>query len=126
MGATDTLTPRQRGAVIALATAPTVEAAAAAAGVSRKTVYRWMDSPAFVAAVEAAQADVLTAAQRKLGAALGAATAAILAIMADDSNPAHVRLRAAEMVIDSLLKLKQVGEFERRLSELEAANGNAE
>ena len=126
MGATDTLTPRQRGAVIALATAPTVEAAAAAAGVSRKTVYRWMDSPAFVAAVAAAQADVLTAAQRKFGVALSAATGVILSIMQDADNPAHVRLRAAEMVIDSLLKLKQVGEFERRLSELEAANGNAE
>ena len=126
MSANRTLTSKQRAAVAALVSTPNASAAAEAAGVARSTLYKWMDSPAFVAAIDAAQADVLTAAQRKLGAALGAATGVILRIMADDSNPAHVRLRAAEMVIDSLLKLKQTGEFERRLSELEAANGNAE
>ncbi|MGV0975799.1 MAG: hypothetical protein ACOYBO_07715 [Azonexus sp.] len=103
----------------ALVATPTAEGAAAAAGVARSTLYAWLEQPAFVAAVTAAHAGVLEDAQRRLGAALKLATAAILRILEDENQPAHVQLRAAELVIDSLLKLKQAGEFERRLTELE-------
>jgi transposase len=48
---TEALTRRQRRAITALLGARTLEAAAQAAGVSRKTLSRWMTKPAFRAAL---------------------------------------------------------------------------
>lgn len=123
MRETRTLTPRQLAAVAALVSTPTAEGAALAAGVARSTLYSWLEQPEFVAAVDAAHAGVLEVAQRRLSAALKLATDAIMRILEDETQPAHVQLRAAELVIDSILKLRQANDFERRLSELESREG---
>src|SRR3954466_14149234 len=54
----DDLTPPQSRAVAALASGATISAAAVAAGVSRPTVYAWIDKvPAFVAELNRERAE---------------------------------------------------------------------
>ena len=61
-----TITPRQSLAILALLTSGKVPDAAAAAGVSSKTVYAWLKQPAFQAALGAAAAAALTGLARRI------------------------------------------------------------
>jgi transposase len=53
------VTPKQRIALEVLLTGTTVKDAADRAGVSRKTVYRWLKDPTFRATLDAATKDAL-------------------------------------------------------------------
>src|SRR5262249_13585005 len=94
------LTPAQCRAVAALAGGSTVTAAAAAAGVSRPTVYAWLDqSGAFVAALNRARAEQLEAIRGELRGLATAAVRTLRTLVESAEAPAAVRLKAALAVL---------------------------
>ena len=110
-------TSRQHQALIALAAGATIADAARQAGCSTRTISRWLDDPGFVSRVDAERSAIIGQATSKLGSAAGKAVE-VLAELLGDELPT-VRLSAARAVLDSLLKLRQECEVERRLAALE-------
>lgn len=97
-----------------------IEAAAAACNVPRRTAYRWLMLPEFRAAIDKAEGEAIDATGRRLVGSLQEIDAVYLAIMQDESQPAMVRLRAASALFDMCMRLLEARNVERRLAELEA------
>lgn len=115
---TQKVTPRQKRAVEALLTTPSLTEAASVAGVSRKTLYKWLRQPAFQQTLQQAEADALAALQRRL-VRLGATAGDVLeAAMGPEEEMRH-RLRAAGLVLDNLLRLRELVELAERVEALE-------
>ncbi len=114
------LTPKQHAALAALVHPAnrTIGAAAEAAGVPERTLYRWLEAPEFVTALEAAQAAAVGGAVRTL-AALATEAAGTLGELLGAGYAPSVRLRAATAILEDVLRLREHLEFEERLRKLE-------
>jgi phage terminase small subunit len=112
------ITPIQRKAIESLLTTGNTTEAAEAAGISRNTFYRWMADDTFLAALHEAEGAAVAGLSRAL-AGLGDAAAAALRDALQPSNKITVRLRAAEIVTDRLLKIRELVDIEQRLIVLE-------
>lgn len=117
---TEKTNAQQRKAVEALLTFGTVTAAAEAAGVTRRTLYRWQQQPEFVAALKQAEQAALTELSRAL-AGLGVAAVDALRDALSKSEKMNHRLRASEIAIANLLRVRELIEIEERLQALEEA-----
>ena len=117
---TEKVTPKKRKAVEALLTKADIKKAAEAAGVSRKTLYRWLKDADFLAALAEAEAEALATLSRTLVALGDQAVAVLRDAMRDSTAPINARLRAADMVLSRLLQLRELVNLDRRLSNLEA------
>lgn len=117
------LTPKQRKAVEALLTQGDVQAAADHAGCNRTTLYRWLKEPTFKAALREAEVTALDSLARELVTLAGVATATIKTVMTNPIAHAGLRLRAAEIVLSNLLKIRELVDIEARLSALEQSIG---
>jgi hypothetical protein len=110
----------QRRLIPALLTCRTVTAAAESAKVSERTAFRWLaDDANFQAELARAEGEIISGAVRSL---LGLAESAVDCLrdtLDDKELPAGVRLRAAALAIDALLRLRELASVEKRLSELE-------
>ncbi len=106
----------------ALASGASHARAGEAAGCSPATVKRRLAVPAFRAHVEEMRSNHVSRVAQRLGELSGRAIDALEALLADSDAPAQ-RLGASRAVIDSLLKYREVGEVERRLTALEARLG---
>lgn len=94
------LAPAQCLAVAALAGGSTITSAAEAAGVSRPTVYAWLDgSPEFVAELNRARAEQRDALRADLRSLATAAVDAMRQLIESPETPAPVRLRACLAVL---------------------------
>lgn len=91
--------PRERGIDLLLAGATTTEVAAAL-GVHRSTVWRWLHEPDVVELMGQLRDELRTAVRARLEAAAVEAVAVLCRIMADDCAPHAARVRAAEAVLD--------------------------
>ena len=107
----DGLTARQRRAVVATLTAPTLDEAARALGVSPRTLRRWRTSAAFAAAVRQAARDLDREAIDALRAATVDAVRVLREALADESSV--VRVRAAVAVLDAADRARDDDVFER-------------
>lgn len=96
---TPELTSKQRAGVLAVLSQPTLELAAAAAGLSRRTLCRWLKEPAFKAAVANTSRQLFEDGLRQLRALAPRATETI-AELREHGTSEHVRLRAAAMIYD--------------------------
>jgi hypothetical protein len=110
---------REDAAIAALLTEPTLEAAAARAGVAKKTLCRWLAESSFKARYREARRQVVEGAIGRLQAA------ATLAVDALERNltcgiPA-VEVGAARSVLDHAIKAVETGDVLERLEALEAA-----
>ena len=114
-----TLTPRQLRAINALLTHPTVAAAAGVLGVAPSTIYRWLGENAFRAALAQAEGEAVAAAGRRLAALAETALDELARAMVDPMTPAPTRVRAAEVVLNNLLRYREIVQFEIRLTDLE-------
>lgn len=119
MAENGTLTPAQRRAIAALLTERDVRSAAAAAKIAERTLWRWLDAPIFREALKAAEGDAVNAASRQLAGLAGTALDAVRTILENQETSASLRLRAAQIVLDNLLKLRELATLEERVSELE-------
>ena len=116
------LTARQVKAVAALLDPGnrSNEAAAAAAGVGKRTLQEWLSDDAdFKTALTEAQAAMIGAATMRLTALTGMAVDA-LADNLDKYTPDKQKLPAAVAVLDRVLKFKELNDLEQRLAALEA------
>ena len=93
------LNARQERAVLALLREPTVPKAAESVGVSERTLYRWLDIPAFSKAFFKAR-------RQAFGQAIGLmqhyaphAVNTLVKAMADAATPAHVKVSAATAIL---------------------------
>jgi len=112
------LTSKQKKGLAALLTRPTITAAAAQAGVTEKTLYRWLGQPAFSAELKAKQVGIIDAAAGGLVAGLTQALDTLAELMTDGHGE-NVRRSAASEWLDQCLMIRENTDLERRLTELE-------
>ena len=116
------LSAKQHRAITALLTSKSVTEAATATGQGERTIYRWLSEPAFRQALSAAEGDLIDVATRRLLQLQGGALDTLEALLGDGADAsAGVRLRAAQVTLDHLLKLREMRDIEQRLAALEAA-----
>jgi hypothetical protein len=97
------LTPPQCRAVAALAGGATITAAAEAAGVSRPTVYAWLDgAPEFVTELNRARAEARAAIRGELRALATSAVATMRWLVESTDSPPAIRLKAALAVLTAV------------------------
>lgn len=112
-------------AVAALAAGATAKDAAAAAGISERTIHRRLDDPAFLAVVGRARATLFAAALGAL-AREAAASVDLLAAVRDDSDaPPNVRRQAARDILTVGDQLRATTDLAERLAAVEIALGIA-
>ncbi len=116
---TEKLSPKQRRAVESLLAMGNISAAAEAAGVSRETLYRWLARPDFSAALKDAEAAAVESLSRALVGLGDKATRVLGDVMDNTSGSDGAKLRAADIVLSNLLKLRELVELEKRIEELE-------
>ena len=115
----DGLSPLQRRAVAALVTSKTQRAAAASLGIAERTLARWLIDANFQLALVQAEEELIAGATRRLLGLQDAAIDALEAIFVDKEASHGVKLRAAALAIDALLRLRELASVEKRLTELE-------
>ena len=113
------LTPKQSKAALVLGATGDVSSAAKTAGVTRTTVYDWLTRAEFLAAVRGHEAATVDAVARRLVGFGDAAINTLATLMADETGPPSVRLRAAEAVLGNLIRIREHAELEARVVTLE-------
>jgi hypothetical protein len=109
-------------AVAAVLTEPSMERAAAKAGVSMRTLRRWKREPQFQRALREARLNILEE-TGNLYLAMGKRAAVVVYESMEDNKPPVVRLRAAEHVAEAIEKLVGLVDVRAELDELWAALG---
>lgn len=107
-------------AIAALAQGQTTAQAAEAAGVSTRTIQRWVHDTEFALDVRDARKDLLQHAVGRLAA--GAAQAVDTLLAALDDKDTRNRVQAARVLLDTLLPLRESLELEERIAALEATD----
>lgn len=106
MGANDTLRPRQRRAIETLVTIGNVTEAAKTAGVTRKTIYRWLKQPIFQEALAEAEAESLAELSRQLGRLDAESIEALKKAIGD--NEVGLALRASDVHLKHRARLREL------------------
>jgi len=115
------LTNRQQRAIAALLASKKVAEAASSAGIGERTLYRWLaEDQAFRAALSQAEGELLDIATRRLLSLQGKSIDALEHLI-DGAESEGVRLRAAQVAIETSLKLRELRDIEQRLTALERA-----
>jgi len=115
------LSTRQQKAIAALLASKSVSEAAASARVGERTLYRWLaEDEAFRAGLSRAESELLDTATRRLLSLQGQAIEA-LEYLLTRAESESVRLRAAQVAIETSLKLREMRDIEQRLQALEQA-----
>ena len=123
--ATDPKADRKLQAIHALLRCPTFSEAAAAVGVARNTLWRWLQEPSFQRALNGARRDLQFQTLDAVQAANASAMNLLLSIMRDpNASPSHC-LRASEALVQLGCGARQ-GDLQRRLSRVEQAVGDRE
>ena len=120
-GKIDILTPQQQKACLALLTEPTISAAAQAAGVGERTLYRWLDDPTFATAYRAARRQAVSQAIARLQQLSSGAVAVLAQVAADKNARASSRVAAATKILEVAIKAVELEDLEARISVLEEA-----
>ncbi len=116
----ETLSEQQQQALIALLANGSTDKAARAAGVTTRTVYRWLADPTFEEVYRAARREAVQAALGALQQASASAVATVVAIMRNPKASPAVRLSAARSVLELALQSVELDDVLTRLSALEA------
>ncbi len=128
MAQLDTLTTKQKLAIAALLSERGVKEAAEKAGVGRETLHRWLREPEFSEALKQAELKAIEGATRQL-VGLSEQAIEVLRGILDESSIFHpavagVKVRAAGLVLDKLIALRQLFELEERIAALESGAKN--
>jgi hypothetical protein len=109
----------QRRALEALAGGQSKAAAAAAAGVRVRQVNRYLESPQFRAALDAATGAAIGSVTRRMVGTAEGAVGVIVSLASDPQTPASVRLRAAIAVLELGIRFYEAQVLEQRIAALE-------
>ncbi|MEU7581960.1 hypothetical protein AB0B50_30730 [Streptomyces sp. NPDC041068] len=115
---------RRPAAVLALAQGRTTGQAAKSAGVSGRTILRWLDEPSFHQEVTDARTELLHLAVGRLAAASTKAVDALVDAL--DNERGQARVQAARTLLDACLALRESLDLEQRLAALETAENDQE
>lgn len=115
------LTPKQSRALEILISGGSVVQAAETAKVSRGTIYAWLDQAEFINAMNDTKAKAMDQLAIALMALGGKAIKTLDTAMEDPRAGVSARIRAADIVINRILTMREMVDFENRLSSLEAA-----
>lgn len=115
------LSPKQSKAVESLLRGDTVERAAVAAGVTSRTVQKWLNEPGFFEAVRDGQTIIIKQISTRLTGLANIACDTLEAVMLEERPPhgSGMRVRAADIVIGALLRYVELVELEARITRLE-------
>jgi hypothetical protein len=116
------LTPKQKIAIEALVLSGDKTQAAAAAGISRPTIYKWYALPHFREALNKAVGEMLSSLAGKLVSQSLNAADVLVEVMNDTEAASSVRVRAADILLSRMLQLHEVIDLEERVSRLETVN----
>jgi len=108
--------------IAALMATNTVEDAANVAGVSSRTLWRWLKDDTFRQALAAAETELLSRVSRSMAQAAMMAVIALRTILADDDATNSERIQAARVVLSSLPTMRLLSNIETRLQDLEHGN----
>jgi len=118
------ITVKQQKAITALLSERTTRDAAKAAGVSEKTLYQWLNEPAFRAALREAEKSILDDVTRRLSAGASLALDTLKKLV-QSARHESTKLRASVAWLELSLKYRDMHDIEERLTALEAAiNGD--
>jgi transposase-like protein len=95
------LTPRQERVALALAEGATITAAAAAAGLHRSTIHRWLNKQEFTEAVRQTRTASMRALRDEPNDLRAHARAAVHSLLADPQTPPDERLRLALAILEN-------------------------
>jgi hypothetical protein len=114
------LTAKQSAAIAALLDGQTQGGAATAAGVTKRTLQRWLNEPEFTAALRAGSDGAIRAASARLAALTEQAINAIAMAMSQPAQPgAAVKLRAADSLLSHAMRIREHADILERLAQLE-------
>ncbi len=112
------LSPKKLKAIEVLLAGGSKRAAAAAAGISEQQLYRWAKQPEFAAAISAQKTELMERVNARLLALALQATAALGQVL-ETPDTQTLALRASDIVLARLMSIRELSEFERRLTALE-------
>jgi hypothetical protein len=115
-----TLPPKQLRAIESLLAGRTKIEAAAQAGVSYRTLHRWLQDPTFRAALTTASDATFADATHRLTGVLDEAVTVLAKVMNNEQAKEADRLRAASLIISRSLDLIQQKQILDRVTALEA------
>jgi len=121
----DALTHRERKALAALLDNPTVIEAAAAAGLDRRTIFRYLRKPRFTEALRAASGRLEAVSEAAIKSARGVALRRLLRLVEDDSVSPAVQVRACATILDHSHKTA-LADLERRVTDLETRRSSGQ
>lgn len=114
------MTPKQKKALSALLTTPTIEAAARAAGIGYTTLRRWLkEDNDFRREYEAELAVLVENAANQARQGMTDAVSVLREIICDNDSPQSNRLAASKVLIESGSRLIEMQSYETRIAELE-------
>ena len=115
------MTPKQQTALLALLTNPTKEKAAAAAGITSKTLRGYLADPEFQAEYRKAFAGMVEDATRQAQQAIAPALSTLREVVEDSGEGSQFRISAARSILEYSLKLTEQNDILAKLKELEKA-----
>ncbi len=113
------LNGRQRKAIPFLLSSSSIEAAAKAAGIGERTIYRWLKDDMFVSQLRAAQDRAVDTAVSRLAGACAEAADVLVSISSDEEEKGSVRVSAARAILGNLSHLIETRDLQERLSNLQ-------
>ena len=114
------LTRNQKRAIASLLENRRISDAAIAVGLSERTIYRWLTDPTFTFALRSAELAAISEAVRTLIVDLMLNHETMRVIRDNENESAYVRLRAAQILDNSLLRWRGMQNIEDRLVNLES------
>ena len=114
------MTPNKEKLLAALLTSRTKKEAAAAAGISDRTMRSYFEDKEFCHRYREAFAGVVQDATRRAQQLLEPALSTLQTVMEDEEIPAQARITAARSIIDYSMRLTEQNDIMRQLDELEA------
>jgi len=118
------LTPKQRAAADALLQGNNILTAAQMVGVSRNTIARYFDNPDFKEVLRAGSDAAIMAAAARLSKTADDAISAIEEVLAaPDVDGARVKLRAADLALTHVVRIREQSDVLERLAALEELVG---
>jgi uncharacterized Zn finger protein len=113
----------QEHAALLLASGSTVEAAAEKVEVTTRTIYNWLCVDEYKTYVDQLRIAMLSEALGVLTAAATSSARTMVELLTDEES--SIRLRASQAILDTIGKLREHIEFDRRISALEGRHESA-
>jgi len=115
------LRPNERRFCVALLTAPSIEAAAQAAGISRRSAHYYLKKPEVRDYIRQLSGQAMKQATRRAVSAMAGALATLEEIHADAEAPASARVSAARAILENAARLSADIDILERIERLEEA-----